>query len=100
GYAILQRSVAKLSAAGAAIILGGDTGLEDNIFGYAEHKELELMVGAGMTSSGAIVAATSRAAEVVGLTDRGTLAPGKRDDLLVVDANPLHHIPNTLPIAE
>src|SRR5215468_2816422 len=37
GYAILERSVAKLSAAGAAIILGGDTGLEDNIFGYAEH---------------------------------------------------------------
>ena len=51
GYAILQRSVAKLSAAGAAIILGGDTGLEDNIFGYAEHKELELMVGAGMATA-------------------------------------------------
>lgn len=100
GYAILQRSVAKLSAAGAAIILGGDTGLEDNIFGYAEHKELELMVGAGMTSSGAIVAATSRAAEFVGLTDRGTLAPGKRADLLVLDANPLDDIRNTRRIAK
>ena len=100
GYAILQRSVAKLSAAGAAIILGGDTGLEDNIFGYAEHKELELMVGAGMTPSGAIVAATSRAAEFIGLTDRGTLAPGKRADLLVLDANPLDDIRNTRRIAK
>jgi imidazolonepropionase-like amidohydrolase len=100
GYAILQRSVAKLSAAGAAIILGGDTGLEDNIFGYAEHKELELMVGAGMPPSGAIVAATSRAAEFVGLTDRGTLALDKRADLLVLDANPLDDIRNTRRIAK
>ena len=48
-YANLQRSVAKLSAAGANIILGCDTGLEDHFFGYAEQKELELMVDAGMT---------------------------------------------------
>ena len=58
------------------------------------------MVGAGMTSSGAIVAATSRAAEFVGLTDRGTLAPGKRADLLVLDANPLDDIRNTRRIAK
>ena len=53
------------------------------------------MARAGMTSSGATVAATSRAAEFVGLTDRGTLAPGKRADLLVLDANPLDDIRNT-----
>jgi hypothetical protein len=39
GYAILQRSLTKFAAAGAQIILGPDTGLEDLIFGYAEHKE-------------------------------------------------------------
>jgi imidazolonepropionase-like amidohydrolase len=100
GYAILQRSVAKLAAAGAAIILGCDTGLEDHIFGYAEQKELELMVAAGMTPSQAIVAATSRAAAFVGLPDRGTLAPGKRADLLVLDANPLDDIRNTRRIAK
>jgi imidazolonepropionase-like amidohydrolase len=100
GYAILKRSLAKLSAAGAAIILGSDTGLEDHVFGYAEQKELELMVGAGMTPSQVIVAATSRAAEFVGLPDRGTLAPGKRADLLVLDANPLDDIRNTRRIAK
>jgi imidazolonepropionase-like amidohydrolase len=98
-YAILQRSVAKLAAAGATIVLGCDTGLEDHFFGYAEHKELELMVEAGMTPSQVIVAATSRAAEFVGLADRGSLAPGKRADFLVLDANPLDDIRNTRRIA-
>jgi len=98
-YAILKRSVAKLSAAGARIILGCDTGLEDHFFGYAEQKELELMIEAGMTPGHVIVAATSRAAEYLGLTDRGTLAAGKRADLLVLDANPLDDIRNTRRIA-
>ena len=48
-YTILEHSLAKLSAAGVAIILGCDTGLEDHFFGYAEQKELELIVKAGMT---------------------------------------------------
>jgi imidazolonepropionase-like amidohydrolase len=100
GYAILKRSMARLSAAGAGIILGCDTGLEDQIFGYTEQKELELMVAAGMTPSQVIVAATGRAAEFVGLPDRGTLATGKRADLLVLDANPLDDIRNTRRIAK
>lgn len=100
GYAILQRSLTKLAAAGAQILLGPDTGLEDLIFGYAEQKELGLMVEAGMTPSQVIVAATSRAAQFVGLTDRGTLAAGKRADLLVLDANPLDDIRNTRRIAK
>jgi imidazolonepropionase-like amidohydrolase len=99
-YAILQKSVAKLAAAGARIILGSDTGLEDHPFGYAEQKELELMVEAGMTPAQVIVAATSRPAQFIGLPDRGTLAPGKRADLLVLDANPLDDIRNTRRIAK
>jgi imidazolonepropionase-like amidohydrolase len=99
-YDILKRSVAKLGAAGAHVILGSDTGLEDHFFGYAEQKEIELMVQAGMTPSQVIVAATSRAAEYLGLADRGLLAPGKRADLLVLDGNPLDDIRNTRRIAK
>ena len=98
-YAILQKSVAKLAAAGARIILGSDTGLEDHPFGFAEQKELQLMAEAGMTPAQVIVAATSRSAEFLGLADRGTIAPGKRADLLVLDANPLDDIRNTRRIA-
>lgn len=99
-YTILKRSVAKLAVAGARIILGSDTGLRDHIFGYAEQKELEFMVEAGMTPSQVIVSATSRAAEFIGLADRGTLAEGKRADLLILDANPLDDIRNTRAIAK
>jgi imidazolonepropionase-like amidohydrolase len=98
-YAILQRSVAKLAKAGARIILGSDTGLEDHPFGFAEQKELEMMAQAGMTAGEVIVAATSRSAEFLGLQDRGVIAPDRRADLLVLDANPLDDIRNTRRIA-
>src|SRR5204862_7242601 len=100
GYAILQRSVAKLSKAGVRIVLGSDTGLEDHFFGFAEQKELQFMAEAGMTPMQVIVAATSRAAEFLALPDRGVLAAGKRADLLVLDANPLDDIRNTRRIAK
>ena len=99
-YAILQRSLAKLSAAGARIVLGGDTGLQDDPFGFAEHRELELMVEAGMTPVQAIVAATSSGAEYLRQRNTGILAPGKQADFIVLDANPLDDITNTRRIAQ
>jgi len=99
-YAILQRSLAKLSAAGARIVLGGDPGLQDDPFGFAEHRELKLMVEAGMTSTQAIVAGTSRGAEFLRLRNTGVLAPGKQEDFLVLDANPLENITNTRRISQ
>ena len=98
-YAILQRSLAKLSAAGARIVLGGDTGLQDDPFGFAEHRELELMVEAGMTPMQAIVAATRNGAEYLGLRTTGVLTSGKHADFVVLDANPLDDITNTRRIA-
>jgi imidazolonepropionase-like amidohydrolase len=99
-YAILQRSLAKLSAAGARIVLGGDTGLQDDPFGFAEHRELELMVEAGMTPMQAIVAATSAGADYLRMRDAGILAPGKRADFVVLQGNPLEDITNTRRIAQ
>ena len=93
-YGILQRSLAKLNAAGARIVLGADTGLEDHHFGFAEQLELAAMVDAGMTPAQAIVAATSRAAAFIGRPDTGVLGVGKRADFRVLDANPLDDITN------
>jgi imidazolonepropionase-like amidohydrolase len=98
-YAILERSLAKLGAAGAKVVLGADTGVEDHLFGLAEHLELEAMVDAGLTPTQVLVAATSRAAEYLQLNDRGSLVPGKRADLLVLDASPLDDIVNTRRIS-
>ena len=97
-YMILQRSLAALNKAGARIILGCDTGLEDHLFGYAEQRELAEMVAAGMSPVQVIVAATSRSAEYLGLRNMGTLAPGKRADFIVLRGNPLEDIRQTRSI--
>ncbi|MEY4635751.1 MAG: hypothetical protein RJA55_1549 [Acidobacteriota bacterium] len=98
-YGILRQSLARLAAAGAQVVLGADTGLEDHHFGFAEQLELQAMVEAGMSPSQAIVAATSRAAAFVNRYDTGALAAGKRADFLVLDANPLDDITNTRRIS-
>jgi imidazolonepropionase-like amidohydrolase len=52
-------------------------------------RELQLMAENGFTPQQALVAATSSAAELMGLGDElGTLAPGKRADVVVVDGDP------------
>jgi imidazolonepropionase-like amidohydrolase len=52
-------------------------------------RELQLMAENGMTPSQALVAATSGAAELMGLQDElGTIAPGRRADVVVVDGDP------------
>jgi imidazolonepropionase-like amidohydrolase len=44
----------------------------------------------GITPTDALVAATSSAADLLGVSDElGTIAPGKRADLVVVDGDPL-----------
>ncbi|MDP2052476.1 MAG: amidohydrolase family protein, partial [Acidobacteriota bacterium] len=98
-YGILRQSLAKLAAAGAKVVLGADTGLEDHHFGFAEQLELQAMVEAGMSPSQAIVAATSRAAQFVNRHDTGALTVGKRADFLVLDVNPLDDITNTRRIS-
>jgi imidazolonepropionase-like amidohydrolase len=99
-YAILQRTVAKLARAGAKIALGSDTGIQDHPFGITEHRELELLVEAGMMPMQTLVAATSTSAAYLKLTDQGTLAAGKRANFVVLDANPLEDITNTRRIAK
>ena len=81
-FAILRGSWVKLNAAGARLIMGADTGVQDHLFGLAEQRELEAMVQAGMTPAQGIVAATSRPAEYLKLEKMGSLAPGKNADFL------------------
>lgn len=98
-YRILEQSLAKLDRTGAKIILGADTGLEDHLFGMAEHLELEAMADAGMPPARVIVAATSRSAEYLQLKTKGTLRQGFDADFVVLDANPLDAIAHTRRIS-
>ena len=65
------------------------------------HHEMELYVEAGLTPMQAIVAATATGAgqvPPVGEADFGTLEAGKVADLVVLNADPLVDIRNTLEI--
>ncbi|ANZ43231.1 hypothetical protein BBK82_33905 [Lentzea guizhouensis] len=90
-------STAALHSAGVPIVLGTDANAAHSSparvpHGRAVHEELALLVECGMSPADALAAATSRAAAVFGLDDRGVIAPGKRADLLLVARDPSRDI--------
>jgi imidazolonepropionase-like amidohydrolase len=97
----LRAAFQRLLDADVDIILGTDAGaVPDYFYGYTGHRELEIFVRLGMTPGQAIVAATSRPAERLHLTDMGSLSAGDRADFVVLDANPLDDIRNTRTISQ
>jgi Tol biopolymer transport system component len=68
--------------------------------GWAVHFEMEQLVLAGLSPLEALTAATGGAARILGVGDLGTLQPGNRADLVILDADPLVDIRNTLRIGE
>lgn len=97
--AVLAHNVKAMVAAGARLVLGTDAGIDArHAFGWADHHEMARWVELGLTPAQAIVAATSRPAELLGLQNLGTIAVGKSADFLVLSANPLGDIHNTRTI--
>lgn len=78
----------KVAEAGVHIALGSDTFNGRGLFGANTLEEAELMVAAGMTPTQVLAAGTSGASRQCVRPDLGTVAPGKRADLLVLDADP------------
>ncbi|MCA1569185.1 MAG: amidohydrolase family protein [Chloroflexi bacterium] len=84
---IHRASFAKAVAAGVKIAMGTDSGVTPH---GNNLRELALMEEGGMAPMHVIQAATRSAAELMGLADDlGTLEPGKRADLVVVDGDAL-----------
>jgi imidazolonepropionase-like amidohydrolase len=83
-----HRTLAAAIDAGVLIAMGYDSVPE-----RLAASELGFMVDAGMTTTQALMAATSIAASALGLDELiGTIEPGKLADLLVVDSDPLEDI--------
>ncbi|MBB5157241.1 imidazolonepropionase-like amidohydrolase [Saccharopolyspora phatthalungensis] len=85
---MLRRAV----RAGVRIAFGTDAGIVPH---GTNPRELALMQRAWMTPQQVLVAATSSAAELLGLADRGRIAPGRLADLIAVAGDPFdlstHH---------
>jgi hypothetical protein len=80
--------------AGGLLLAGPDpTGYGGGVAGFGDHRELELLVEAGFTPLEAVKIATHNGALYFGELDRiGTLAPGKRADMVLVKGNPAANI--------
>ncbi|MGH7529629.1 MAG: amidohydrolase family protein [Gemmatimonadales bacterium] len=86
----MRESFRRALQAGVKIALGTDAG----VFPHGTNgHEFTLMVQFGMSPMQAIVAGTATAAALLGLEqDVGTIAPGRRADLVAVRGNPLQNI--------
>ena len=92
--------VRQMKDAGVPILAGTDAGNKGSEPGDSLHRELELLVEAGLTPMEALQSATRNAAAYLGKQKEwGTIEKGRVADLVLLDANPLEDIRNTRRIA-
>lgn len=84
-----RESLRKAAAAGVKIALGTDAPLVP--WGESA-REFGAMVDRGLSPLDSLRAGTLNAADLLGVTDRGELAPGKLADIVAVRGNPLENI--------
>ena len=85
----------QLSDAGVTIVMGTDAGNIGTLHGPSIHREMELMVEAGLTPLEVLRSATTNGAKALGLEGKaGDVAAGMLADLVILDADPLADVGN------
>ena len=94
--AIRNKLVKAIYDAGGRVMAGSDTPEWLMLYGYTLHLEMVDLRDAGLSNYAALEAATRNPASFFGTSDKtGTIAIGKRADLVLLDANPLDDVANT-----
>lgn len=89
-----------LNKGGVKILMGTDAPQQFSIPGFSLHRELLRMREAGMTNYEILKSGTVNVGEYFKAIDAfGTIEPGKRADLILLEANPLDDIDNVSKIA-
>ena len=96
-------STLRLHRAGVPVLAGTDANnapgrLSPVVHGASLHRELELLVKAGLTPLEALASTTSGPADLFNLTDRGRVEPGRNADLVLVAGDPTTDITATRSI--
>lgn len=99
-FDLYVRIVGAMARARVPLLVGTDV-LGPHLYpGFAMRQELSYFVKAGLTPRAALEAATVAPARFFGATDSlGTVAPGKRADLVLLDADPTADIDNVARVA-
>lgn len=94
---VAKQNVKKLHEATVALAFGTDSGANPyRVPGFAEHRELQLLVDAGLSPLEAIRCATQWTAAMLHIDEKtGTIQAGKQADLVVLNGDPSKDIANT-----
>ena len=91
-----RQQIKSLNDAGAGLLLGSDAPQVFNVPGFAAHRELAILVDAGLTPYEALKTGTLNPAVFFAAEDEfGTIRPGRDADLVLLSDNPLEDIRNT-----
>jgi len=96
--AVQDRFLREFLARGGLIAAGTDAANQLMVPGYGLHREMELLVHAGLSPAEALVAATRNGAVLIGVDSIGVVAPGKVADLVILTRDPMADIRNTTAI--
>jgi hypothetical protein len=87
-YEVMLKMIGRLHRAGVTLLAG-----TDGIAGFTLHRELELYVQAGIPPAEVLRIATWNGARLAGLAgETGSIATGKRADMILVDGDPTQRI--------
>ncbi|MDJ0748252.1 MAG: amidohydrolase family protein [Woeseiaceae bacterium] len=93
GIELRRRLLLELQRAGAGLLLGSDSPQVFSVPGFSIHRELAVLVAAGLTPYEALRSGTASVAEYFG-SNGGIVAVGRDADLMLLDADPLADIAN------
>ncbi|NOT08093.1 MAG: amidohydrolase family protein [Gemmatimonadales bacterium] len=95
-FIAMRRKIIKtLHDGGVGIVLGSDSPQFWNAPGFSSERELGTYVAAGLTPYQALATGTRNVADFLGnAAETGTVAAGKRADLILLSGNPLADIQN------
>lgn len=97
---IAKENLKKLFEAGVFIASGTDAGNTGTLHGPSLHRELEVMVEAGMDTFSVLKSSTINAARVLGQEKVGLIKEGYAADLVILHKNPIENISYTTTIRQ
>ncbi len=94
-----RKLTGEMHRAGVKLLAGSDSLDRYDFVGTSLHRELQMLVSAGLTPLEALQTATMNPAEFLAQKNAGTISQGNRADMVLLDGDPTLDIGNTQKIS-